>query len=238
MSGGNRDAACFLEFWMSTALRLERQQSVKYRDEEDVAVGTHSMMTRAAIASTMGTARATTQGSCRPRAASVPASPSYFAVGCAWEIVAGDLKATLERAKTMPARQRDVQKPCPIMWLCDALEVDILAIRDAPLNARRPVRDCTERAVRLADEHVVVLAPRHFRALESGPNLEPFCRGNREHGVRELCLELVETRLAEARRDVPDDARHRPANAVFALFRTDDALEFGEAPEVASDCVL
>jgi hypothetical protein len=53
------------------------------------------MTTRLAIASTIGTARGTTQGSCRPRAASWPAVPSYWAVDWAWEIVAGDLKPTL-----------------------------------------------------------------------------------------------------------------------------------------------
>lgn len=38
---------------------------------------TWSMMTRLVIASTMGTARGTTQGSCRPLAAKTPAVPSY-----------------------------------------------------------------------------------------------------------------------------------------------------------------
>lgn len=54
-----------------------------------------SMMTRLAMASTMGTARGTTQGSCLPRAARVPGVPSYWAVSCACEMVAGDLNPTL-----------------------------------------------------------------------------------------------------------------------------------------------
>lgn len=79
---------------------------------------THSMMTRAAMASTIGTAlrtigsqlddrlvgrlrathRGTTQGSWRPRVASTPLSPSYLAVACSCEMVAGDLKAILGEA--------------------------------------------------------------------------------------------------------------------------------------------
>jgi len=39
-------------------------------------------MTKLAIASTIGTARGTTHGSCRPLAASSPAVPSYCAVAC------------------------------------------------------------------------------------------------------------------------------------------------------------
>lgn len=59
----------------------------------------HSMMTSAAMASTIGTARGTTHGSCLPLAASTPAEPSYVAVGCSFEIVAGDLKAQLRTLK-------------------------------------------------------------------------------------------------------------------------------------------
>jgi len=55
VTGGRSDVANFLAFWTSNS----------------------SMTTSAAIASTMGTARGTTQGSCRPRATSVPGVPSY-----------------------------------------------------------------------------------------------------------------------------------------------------------------
>jgi hypothetical protein len=71
--GGSSDAADFLAHWMSNS----------------------SITTSAAMASTMGTARGTTQGSWRPRAASVPGVPSYRAVSCACEMVAGDLNPTL-----------------------------------------------------------------------------------------------------------------------------------------------
>ena len=57
--------------------------------------GTHSIRTKAAIASTIGTARGTTQGSCLPLVANDPGVPSYCAVDCGWEMVAGDLKPTL-----------------------------------------------------------------------------------------------------------------------------------------------
>lgn len=52
-------------------------------------------MTMLAMASTMGTARGTTHGSWRPRAAKEPGVPSYCAVACGCEIVAGDLKPIL-----------------------------------------------------------------------------------------------------------------------------------------------
>lgn len=53
------------------------------------------MMTNAAMVSTMGTARGTTHGSCRPLAARTPDDPSYRAVACSCEIVAGGLNAIL-----------------------------------------------------------------------------------------------------------------------------------------------
>jgi hypothetical protein len=43
-------------------------------------IKTWSIMTRLAMASTIGTARGTTHGSCLPRAASLPGVPSYWAV--------------------------------------------------------------------------------------------------------------------------------------------------------------
>jgi hypothetical protein len=73
VTGGSNDVADFLAFWISNS----------------------SMTTSAAIASTMGTARGTTQGSCRPRATSVPGVPSYWAVSCDCEMVAGDLNPIL-----------------------------------------------------------------------------------------------------------------------------------------------
>lgn len=57
---------------------------------------TYSIITSNAIASTIGTALGTTHGSCLPLAANVPGVPSYVAVCCGNEIVAGGLKATLK----------------------------------------------------------------------------------------------------------------------------------------------
>ena len=74
MIGGNNDAAVFRAFCMSN----------------------WSITTRAAIDSTIGTARGTTQGSCLPLAANCPGVPSYCAVSCARLIVAGLLNPTLK----------------------------------------------------------------------------------------------------------------------------------------------
>ena len=60
VTGGSKLAAVLREFWMRS----------------------WSMTTNAAMPSTMGTARGTTQGSCLPRAARVPGVPSYWAVSC------------------------------------------------------------------------------------------------------------------------------------------------------------
>lgn len=55
------------------------------------------MMTIAAIASTIGTARGTTQGSCRPFASRMPSLPPKSTVFCACPIVAGGLKPTRKK---------------------------------------------------------------------------------------------------------------------------------------------
>ena len=85
--GGRRDAAVTRAFcW----------RSILFVSSVDTVCGvTYSMTTRAAIVSTMGTARGTTQGSCRPLVARTPSDPSYLAVFCSWEIVAGGLNPTL-----------------------------------------------------------------------------------------------------------------------------------------------
>ena len=53
-----------------------------------------SARTMATIASTMGTARGTTQGSCRPRAMRSTSTPSRLTVFCFWPIVDVGLNAT------------------------------------------------------------------------------------------------------------------------------------------------
>lgn len=67
----------------------------------------------AAIASTTGTARGKTQGSCRPCALKVTASPCRFTVCCDCKIVATGLKATRKKMSCPLLRP-----PCmPPLWL-------------------------------------------------------------------------------------------------------------------------
>lgn len=80
-----------------------------------------SMITIAAIDSTIGTARGTTQGSWRPRAARVPGVPSYWAVCCACEIVAGDLNPILGEMQirlVLCRRRLRTESKCPRSWWC------------------------------------------------------------------------------------------------------------------------
>jgi hypothetical protein len=77
VNGGRSDAAALREFWIKTA--LSRVISLRFRLAEK---SPYSIRTSAAMASTIGTALATTHGSWRPRAAKVPDSPSYLAVAC------------------------------------------------------------------------------------------------------------------------------------------------------------
>ena len=51
----------------------------------------------AALASTIGTARGKTQGSCRPRAFRVVSIPSMFTVSCSISTVATGLNATRKK---------------------------------------------------------------------------------------------------------------------------------------------
>lgn len=196
--GGRSAAAVLRAFWMRT----------------------WSMTTSAAIASTMGTARGTTHGSWRPRAASVPGVPSYCAVSCACEIVAGDLKPILPprshqppiAAQTEPRTEQDTP------------EVDILAIRDPTLNPTAPVCLRTHAPVWLRDERVVVLAPGDLRPTEAGADLEGLRRGNGEHRVRELRLELVKHGLAQPGGHAAHYAGDRAADRVARVLCAQDAL--------------
>lgn len=108
-------------------------------------------------------------------------------------------------------------------------EVDGGAVGDAALDAAaevglgrqpgpgqaRPVGARLHGVGRLGrDEGVVVDRAGHLAPAEPGPDLEALGRGDRQHGVREHGLDLVEARLAQAGRRVLDDARHRAADAV------------------------
>lgn len=69
-----------------------------------------------------------------------------------------------------------------------------------------------------------MLAAGHLGAAEAGADLEALGRRDREHGVCELGLELVEDGLAEAGGNATDDTGHRAANRVLGFLCADDAL--------------
>lgn len=104
-------------------------------------------------------------------------------------------------------------------------EVDVLPVRDPALHAPAPVRGRAEGAVRAAHERVVVLRAGHLRPAEAGADLERLRRGDGEHRVPELRLELVEDGLAEPCGDAADDAGDGPADRVVCLLCADDALQ-------------
>src|SRR5688572_1997500 len=137
------------------------------------------------MASTIGTALGSTQGSCRPRARRTVASPSVVTVSCALLMVAVGLKAT--------------RKPMPS-------PLEIPPLQPAGVIARRPD------AAPLRVEGVVVLASREERPREPGADLESFGRRERQHGLPQVRLEAVEDGLAESRGGSPhhalDDAPH------------------------------
>ena len=134
---GSNDAALCREFWINSS----------------------SMTTSAAIASTMGTARGTTQGSWRPRAAKDPGVPSYCAVSCSCEIVAGDLNPILNRCLSCDQESQQSEGRSP--------EVDVFPICDTALHTATPVRRRAQPAIFLLDERVIVLASRYLSATET-----------------------------------------------------------------------
>ena len=170
---------------------------------------THSTMTSAAMVSTMGTARGTTHGSCRPFASSTPDDPSYRAVGCSCEIVAGGLKPILKES-AVHLHQSPGGSCTP--------EVDIFPIRDPTLYPTTPVCRRPQLAIRTMDEWVIVLASRELSASEARPDLERLCGWDREHGVCKNGFELVETWLAETEWTATDNAGDGAAQGVVAGF--------------------
>lgn len=144
------------------------------------------MMTIAAIVSTMGTARGTTQGSCRPLAARTPTEPSYLAVGCSWEMVAGGLNPTLivvayymisainppchppidqsiERGRNKSTQNWD-QRHIP--------EIDILPIRNPTLNTTTPIGNgpqptFTRSFINPLNKHIVMFTTWYLGSSES-----------------------------------------------------------------------
>src|SRR6266566_4298570 len=74
-----------------------------------------------------------------------------------------------------------------------------------------------DHASRLDDERIVVFAAAHRRRPESGAELDPFDRGNREHEVRQGRLHGIEERLAHARGEARDRGLDDAADAVPVL---------------------
>lgn len=170
------------------------------------------------MVSTMGTARGTTQGSCRPLASSTPDEPSYLAVCCSCEIVAGGLNPTL-RVSGFP-RFDEANLP----------EVDVLSVGDTSLDSSTPVRLgaktlLARQAVCAIDEGVVVCAAWESGSTESGSNLEAFCRRNRQHGMGEDSLELVESGLTESERAVSNDTDNGTTHRVVVGLGRADSLD-------------
>ena len=199
VTGGSSDEADFLALCMSNS----------------------SMTTSAAIASTMGTARGTTQGSCRPRAANVPGVPSYWAVSCDCEIVAGDLKPILDKKKKVVNPLVPSGMKPEIHYLP---EVDVLAIRYPTLHPTTPIGCRTEVTILLAYEGVIVFAPGDLRPTEARANFESLRRRDGEHCVSELGFELVKYGFAKPGGNVANDAGDRTTYRVLGIFGSDDAL--------------
>lgn len=105
-----------------------------------------------------------------------------------------------------------------------APEVDVLAVGDTTLDASAPVGAGAEGAIGTADEGVVVLAAGHLGTTEAGADLESLGGRDREHGVSEFRLELVEHWLSKPRGYTSNHASHGPADRVKGLFGTDNAL--------------
>ena len=107
-------------------------------------------------------------------------------------------------------------------------KIDGRPIRNASLDTTRIVRLGRELRTgngtglaggnsRGLDERVIVHGPRDLRPSETGPDFEALGRGNTQHRVRQLGLQLVETGLAQSSRTVANHARHRPANTVLPI---------------------
>lgn len=103
-------------------------------------------------------------------------------------------------------------------------EVDVLAIGYPTLHPTAPIGCRTEITVLLADEGVIVLAPRDLRPTEARTNFESLGRWDGEHCVTELGFELVKHGFAKASRDIANDASDHPTYRVLGIFGPDDAL--------------
>lgn len=76
--------------------------------------------------------------------------------------------------------------------ICDLPEVDVLPVSNATLDASRPVGRGTEAPILASNEGVVVARTWNLAAFEARADFETLGGGDREHGMRELGLELIE----------------------------------------------
>lgn len=118
-------------------------------------------------------------------------------------------------------------------------EVDGGAIGDAALDTAGVVGGCCEAfggcfgaggrgGLDLrSDKGVVMDGAGNFAAAEARADFEALSSRDAEHGVRELSLELIEARLAQADGDIADDASHGAADAVVGVTMLFD--EVGDA---------
>eukprot|EP00211_Chloroparvula_japonica_P007847 CAMPEP_0119139824 /NCGR_PEP_ID=MMETSP1310-20130426/28187_1 /TAXON_ID=464262 /ORGANISM="Genus nov. species nov., Strain RCC2339" /LENGTH=309 /DNA_ID=CAMNT_0007131147 /DNA_START=31 /DNA_END=955 /DNA_ORIENTATION=+ len=139
------------------------------------------------MASTMGTARGTTQGVVPPAGAQL----GVLARAVHRALLHGDGAGGLE----------------------GHADDDVLPVGDAALDAPRAVGPRPH----LPSAHVelvVVLAAQHPGALKAAADLEAFARRERHHRPGQVGLELVEHRGAQAPRAAPHDAGHPPAAAL------------------------
>jgi hypothetical protein len=193
------------------------QVSARYSEREQAE--THSMRTNAAIASTMGIARGTTQGSCRPLAARTPDDPSYLAVGCSIAIVAGGLNPILRFLSADAIKEH---------WPCSP-EVNVLSVCNTTLNTTTPVRlgpECLllSDGMYTFDKHVIVLRTWERRSSEARTDLEGLCGRDREHGMCKDSFEFVEYGFTETQGGVSDDTCYRSPKGVVSGFRSSDRL--------------
>mmetsp|Transcript_20517 Transcript_20517/g.48853 ORF Transcript_20517/g.48853 Transcript_20517/m.48853 type:complete len:299 (+) Transcript_20517:1246-2142(+) len=93
---------------------------------------------------------------------------------------------------------------------------DVLAVGDSALHAPRAVGAGPSLSKLVDVELVVVLAAGHAAAGEAGADLKALGRGQRHQRFRQISLELVKDRGAEAPRATADDTRHLPAARLAA----------------------
>src|SRR5688572_22487398 len=104
---------------------------------------------------------------------------------------------------------------------------DLLAVRDARLEAPRSVRPATQRTVGAALDLVVGARSGTARRLDRGPELDRLHGGDRKHGRADTSVQLAVPRRVgpESRGDAPSAHEDRAAQRLAILFRGVDRLD-------------